>query len=143
MEINIYGKLYVYFIKSIFKDNKKIGIEFIINSNKSDFKVIDGLQRLDMIKNNRIEILNDNYPTNINLTNTNLTNTNLTNTNFLCEINLSIVNNKIIIKSLDVINIDKKEPFNKKINKSIYLNKYSFSKQRTINDIMNILNSKN
>jgi hypothetical protein len=96
-----------------------------------------------MIKNNRIEILNDNYPTNINLTNTNLTNTNLTNTNFLCEINLSIVNNKIIIKSLDVINIDKKEPFNKKINKSIYLNKYSFSKQRTINDIMNILNSKN
>lgn len=129
MEINIYGKLYIYFIKSLFEENKKTGIEIIINNTKSDFKVIDGLKRLDIIKNNKIQVLNNNYPKDLNLI----------NTKYLSDINISVSNNEIKINSLNVIKIDKDDLINKKVNNSLYLNKYATSKNKTVYDIMNIL----
>jgi hypothetical protein len=131
MEINIDGKLYIYFIKSLFESNKKVGIEIIINNTKSDFKVIDGLKRLDLIKNNKIQILNNNYPKDMNLI----------NTKYLSEINISVIDNHIKINSLNVIKIDKDELISKKVNTSIYVNKYATGKNKTVYDIMSILKS--
>jgi len=131
MEINIDGKLYIYFIKSLFESNKKVGIEIIINNTKSDFKVIDGLKRLDLIKNNKIQILNNNYPKDMNLI----------NTKYLSEINISVIDNHIKINSLNVIKIDKDELISKKVNTSIYVNKYATGKNKTVFDIMSILKS--
>lgn len=131
MEINIDGKLYIYFIKSLFESNKKVGIEIIINNMKSDFKVIDGFKRLNLIKNNKIQILNNNYPKDMNLI----------NTKYLSEINISVIDNQIKINSLNVIKIDKDELISKKVNTSIYLNKYATGKNKTVYDIMSILKS--
>jgi len=131
MEINIDGKLYIYFIKSLFESNKKIGIEIIINNSKSDFKVIDGFKRLNLIKNNKIQILNNNYPKDMNLI----------NTKYLSEINISVIDNQIKINSLNVIKIDRDELISKKVNNSIYVNKYATGKNKTVYDIMNILKS--
>ena len=129
MEINIDGKLYIHFIKSIFENSKKIGIEIIIDNLKSDLKLIDGLKRLNQLKNNKFQIMNNNYPKDINLI----------NTKYLSEINLSIIDNKIKINTFNVIKIDKQEPINKKVNTSIYLNKYLTNKNKIVSDIMNIL----
>lgn len=131
MEINIDGKLYIYFIKSLFESNKKIGIEIIINNSKSDFKVIDGFKRLNLIKNNKIQILNNNYPEDMNLI----------NTKYLSEINISVIDNQIKINSFNVIKIDKDELISKKVNNSIYVNKFATGKNKTVYDIMNILKS--
>jgi len=131
MEINIDGKLYIYFIKSLFESNKKIGIEIIINNSKSDFKVIDGFKRLILLKIIRIQILNNNYPKDMNLI----------NTKYLSEINISVIDNQIKINSLNVIKIDRDELISKKVNNSIYVNKYATGKNKTVYDIMNILKS--
>lgn len=133
MEINIDGKLYIYFIKSLFEGTKKIGIEIIIDNIKSDFKVIDGLRRLNVIKNNKIQVLNDNYPKDLNLV----------NTKYLSETNITIIDSKIKINTLNIIKIDKPELINNKVNNSIYMNKYATGKNKTVNDIMNILKNKN
>ena len=129
MEINIDGKLYIHFIKSLFEGSKKIGIEIIIDNLKSDFKIIDGLRRLNLIKNNKIQILNNNYPKD----------TDMINKKYLSEINISVIDNNIKINTLTVIKIDKPEFINKKVNNSIYLNKYTTGKNKTVYDIMNIL----
>jgi hypothetical protein len=54
MDININGKLYVYFVKSVFYNNQKIGYEFIVNSYKSDNILIDSLNRIKKINKNII-----------------------------------------------------------------------------------------
>lgn len=129
MEINIDGKLYIHFIKSLFEDAKKIGIEIIIDNLKSDFKLIDGFKRLNVITNNKIKILNGNYPKDINLL----------NTKYLCDVNITIQDNTIKINNLNIIKIDKQLLPDKKVNNSIYLNKYATGKNKTVYDIMNIL----
>jgi len=131
MEININGKLYIYFIKSLFESNKKVGIEIIINDTKSDFKVIDGLKRLNLIKNNKIQILNNNYPDDMNLI----------NIKYLSEINISVIDNQIKINSLNIIKIDKNKLINEKVNNLIYVNNYTTSKNKIVYDIMDIIKS--
>ena len=53
MDIELNGMLYVYFIKSVFENNKKIGIELIIDIRRSDIMLIDGLKRLNQINKNK------------------------------------------------------------------------------------------
>ena len=129
MEITISGKIYIEFIKSSFINNKKNGIELIINHFKSDFNVIDGLKRINMINNNKIHLLNNNYPIDINTI----------KTKYLSDVEFKVIDNTIKLTFLKIDKIDKEISLNTKINKSIYFNKFATSKNKTINDIMNIL----
>ncbi len=129
-KINIRGKLYVYFTRSLFNGNKRIGIEMIINTIKSDFSVINGLKRLNIMKDNRIQIMNGNYPIDFNII----------NIKYLAEVEFAI-DDIIKIESLKIIKMDRQDTIHDKIHKSIYLNKYATGKNRTVNDIMNILKS--
>ena len=61
MDISLNGTLYVYFIRSVFEGNKKIGIEFIIDPKRSNNQLIDGLNRLNYLNGNKFVIYKDNY----------------------------------------------------------------------------------
>lgn len=125
MEINITGKLYIYFIKSIFESNKKTGIEIIFDINKSDYTLINGLRRMNLLNNNKIKFLNNNYPSNINIF----------AKKCMCEINITLSNNIAKINTLNVIKFD--EGF--KYNSEISVNKYMTNKNKIVFDIMEIL----
>ena len=129
MEININGKIYIYFVRSIFNGNIKTGLEFIINVNKSDNNIIDGLKRLNLLNNNKFIVLLNNYPKEFNII----------NVKYLADIHLSIIDKNIIIKSLNILKIEKEITPILKLNKSLYINKYATKKKRTLNEIMDIL----
>jgi hypothetical protein len=129
MEININGKIYIYFVRSIFNGNIKTGLEFIINVNKSDNNIIDGLKRLNLLNNNKFIVLLNNYPKEFNII----------NVKYLADIHLSIIDKNIIIKSLNILKIEKEITPILKLNKSLYINKYATKKNRTLNEIMDIL----
>jgi hypothetical protein len=174
MDITLSGKLYVYFIKSVFKNNKKIGYEFIININKSDNILIDGLSRLKKLNKNiiyfnindikiPIKIYDKKYLCNISITcntlvlldsNTHIesntlvlldSNTHIeSNTLVLLDSNTHIesntlvsnTNNKLILNDITDIIYDKPE---KIVNRNIKIYNYSTNKNKTIQQIMNII----
>ena len=168
MDITFSGKLYVYFIKSVFENNKKIGYEFIINLYKSDNILIDGLSRLKKINKNviyfnindikiPIKIYDKKYLCNISITCNTLdllgsthsivrntpvgllgsSNGDERNTLDLLDANISnTINNKLILNDITDIIYDKPE---KIVNTNIKIYNYSTNKNKTIQQIMNII----
>jgi hypothetical protein len=128
MDINISGKVYIYFVKSIFKDNQRIGYEFIINTYKSDNKFIDSLNRIKKINKNvlyfditdmkiPVKIYDKKYECNIDIT-------------------YNVTLNKLILNNMTDIIYDKPERI---INKNIKLNNYATNKKNTVNKILDII----
>jgi hypothetical protein len=127
MDITLSGKLYVYFIRSIFENNQKIGYEFIININKSDNTLIDGLSRLKKINKNIIYFnINDiKIPIKIY------------DKKYICNISIMCdTNNKLILNDITDIIYDIPE---KIVNRNIKIHNYSTNKNKTIQQIMNII----
>lgn len=137
MDIILNGKIYVYFIRSVFEGNKKIGIEFIIDPKRSDHNMIDGLTRLNYLNRNKFIVYSGNYPTKYDFVTTKYT------ANFNMQNNFKDSKNVLILNNFDVINIDKVIIPNKQVNNKLYLNKYTTGKDKTIEDIMNIIKVKN
>ena len=158
MDITLSGKLYVYFIKSVFENNKKIGYEFIINLHKSDNILIDGLSRLKKLNKNviyfnindikiPIKIYDKKYLCNISITcNTVVSNTLDMLDTVVCNTPAGLLgstrsierntNNKLILNDITDIIYDKPE---KIINRNIKIYNYSTNKNKTIKQIMNII----
>jgi len=128
MDIILSGELYIYFVKSIFESNKKIGFEIIIDKKKSDSQLIRELTRLNQINQNKIIIYNIN---NINITYTKYKAT--------CEFTYLYNNNQLILNKIFNIEPDKINIPVIEMNKKIYVNKFTTSKQKTINNIMEII----
>jgi len=138
MDINISGELYVYFIRNIFELNKKIGIEIIIDCKKSNNMIIDGLKRLNFMNNNKIIILNENIPNNFDTYSTKyIGNFSFTSFNNLNNDNIP----RLKLNKMDIVEKDKIIIPHKSINNKVFLNKYSTGKNKTVNDIMQIINN--
>lgn len=131
MDITLSGKLYVYFIRSVFESKKRIGVEFIIDIRKSDSQLIDGLIRLNKINKNKIFIKSDNIKSPIKFY----------DKRYTCDITFEYINNidslsDIILKN--IVNVEyEKQP--KIIDNKFKLQNYSTGKEKTIQQIMNIL----
>ena len=133
MDITLYGKLYIHFIKSVFESNKKIGIQIIIDINKSDNILIDGLRRLNLLDKNIIYIENNNIKIYIRLY----------EHKYICNVNIIInSSNKIILTELKDIQYDNSNKINKIIDKKLYIPNYSYGKKKTVEKIMEIINNK-
>ena len=127
MDISLSGKLYVYFIKSVFKNNQKIGYEFIINLHKSDNILIDGLSRLKKINKNVIYFILEDIKIPIKIY----------DKKYLCNISITHdINNKLILNDITDIIYDIPE---KIVNRNIKIYNYSTNKNKTIQKIMNII----
>lgn len=133
MDITLSGKLYIHFIKSVFESNKKIGIQIIIDVNKSDNILIDGLHRLHLLDKNIIFIENENIKTHIRLY----------EHKYICNVNMIISSsNKIVLTQLKDIQYDNINKINKIIDKKLFIPNYSYGKKKTIEQIMNIINER-
>ena len=130
MDIELNGMLYVYFIKSVFENNKKIGIELIIDIRRSDIMLIDGLKRLNQINKNKVFIKNENIKIPIKMYDKKYT----TNTIFKYVSNT----NSIILINMENIRYDKIE---KIIDNKMKLQNYATSKNKSVQKIMDILSS--
>ena len=134
MEIQLSGNLYVCFIKSVFENNKKIGIEFIIDPKKSSNMLISGLKRLNVLNNNRFFVHIKNY-TDINL--------DLYATKYKSDIDILVfpenTNDAVKINAFTITEKDKIVPITKQINKGVYINKYSMGKSNTVREILKII----
>ncbi len=134
MDINLTGKLYVHFIKSVFENNKKIGSEIVINPSKSDFLLIDGLNRIKVIKNNKIIITNDNI----------LCGLNTYLTKYIGEFNFNYhtdINDQTNLQLTKFSLIEKDKVNTSQMNNKIFINNYSTKKYNVVNDIMEIINN--
>jgi hypothetical protein len=135
MDISLNGTLYVYFIRSIFQDNKKIGIEIIIDPKRSNTQLVDGLKRLNYVNGNKFIIYKDNY-----------TNIDLISTKYIADFEFTSVCNieseKNILKLNKMSNIEKDKILSpsRQVSNKIFLNNYSTSKNKTVQDIMTIIN---
>ena len=128
MNISLSGKLYVHFVKSVFVSNKKIGIEFIIDTTKSEESLIDGLKRLRLLDRNKFFIENEYIKQSVRIY----------DKKYTCIINLLINDqNKIILEHITDINYDK---INMIVDKKLFIPNYSISKNKTVLKIMDILN---
>ena len=130
MDIELNGMLYVYFIKSVFENNKKIGIELIIDIRRSDIMLIDGLKRLNQINKNKVFIKNENIKIPIKMYDKKYT----TNIIFKYVSNT----NSIILINMENIRYDKIE---KIIDNKMKLQNYATSKNKSVQKIMDILSS--
>ena len=134
MEIQLSGNLYVYFIKSVFDNNKKIGIEFVIDSKKSNNMLISGLNRLNILNNNRFFVSINNY-SDINI--------DLYATKYKSDIDILVfpenTNDAVKINTFTITEKDKIIPITKQINKGVFINKYSMGKSSTVREILKIL----
>lgn len=134
MEIQLSGKVYIYFIKSVFENNKKTGIEFIIDPKRSDNMLISGLNRLNVLNNNRFFVNINNY-LDINI--------DLYATKYISMIDILILPikeiNVIKINNFSIIEKDKIVNITKNINSGLYINKYSTGKSYTVREILKIL----
>jgi hypothetical protein len=74
--------------------------------------------------------MNNNYPKDLNII----------NTKYLSYIDLTIIDNNIKINSIELIKKDIIQIPEKKVNTSIYLNKYITGKNKIVSDIMKIIN---
>jgi hypothetical protein len=135
MEINLKGNIYVYFIRSIFDGNKKIGLEFIIDPKRSNTQLVDGLKRLNYLNGNKFNIYNDNYSDNFDKLSTKYTG----------EFDFTSIYNddnyKLKLNSINIIEKDKIVTPQREVNKKIFLSSYSTGKNKTVSDIMNIIKS--
>jgi hypothetical protein len=136
MDISLNGTLYVYFIRSVFENNNKIGIEFIIDPKRSHTQLVDGLKRLDYLNGNKFIIFKDNY-----------TNIDLISTKYVAEfefISVSHIESEKNILKLNKMNIIEKDKIlspSRQVSNKIFLNNYSTGKNKTVSDIMNIIKS--
>ena len=130
MDIELNGMLYVYFIKSVFENNKKNGIEMIIDTKRSDVILIDGLQRLNQINKNKIFILNDSIKIPIKIY----------DKKYITNITFKYVSDKNNIQMIrmDDIRYDKIE---KIIDNKIKLQNYATGKNKSVQKIMDIINN--
>lgn len=130
MDITLSGKLYIYFIKSVFESNKKVGIQIIINNYKSDNILIDGLKRLNLLDKNTLFIDLNNIKDTIKIQ----------DNKYTCNINLTInTDKKIILNEIKDIKYDNINKINKIIDKKIYIPNYSYSKKKTVEKILEII----
>jgi hypothetical protein len=136
MDISLNGTLYVYFIRSVFEGNKKIGIEFIIDPKRSNNQLIDGLKRLNYLNENKFIIYKDNYK-NIDL----ITTKYIGEFDFVSISDIDSSKNILKLNKFDIIEKDKILPPSCKVSTKVFLNNYSTGKKKTINDIMNIIKS--
>ncbi len=131
MDISLKGTLYVYFIRSVFENNQKIGIEFIIDPKRSNIQLIDSLKRLNYLNANKFIIYKDNYK-NIDL----ITIKYVGDFDFISVSNIDSSKNVLKLNKLDIIEKDKILPPNRQVSNKIFLNNYSTGKKKTIDDIM-------
>jgi hypothetical protein len=133
MDITLSGKIYVYFIKSVFESNKKIGVELIINIRNSDSQLIDGLIRLNKLNKNKIFIKIDDIKIPLKLY----------DTRYFCNIIFEysnefnkLNNSSLILKEMNSIEYEK---YDKVINNKFKLQNYSTGKNKTVQLIMDKL----
>ena len=128
MDISLSGKIFVYFIRSVFESKQKIGVELIIDTCNSDNQLIDGLQRLNKINKNKIFIKTDDVKIPIRLYDKRYT------CNVTFEYNNNMDNQSILIlKELNVVEYEKTR---KIVDIKFKLQNYATSKQKTIDQIM-------
>jgi len=129
MNIELNGILYVYFVKSVFENNKKIGIEIIINTTRSDRILIEGLKRLNQINKNKIYISNDNIKIPIKIY----------DKKYTSNVTFKYISDKNILEfiKLEDIKYDKVE---KIIDNKIKLQNYATGKNKSVKKIMDIIN---
>jgi len=128
MDITLSGKIFVYFIRSVFESKQKIGVELIIDTCNSDNQLIDGLQRLNKINKNKIFIKTDDVKIPIRLYDKRYT------CNVTFEYNNNMDNQSILIlKELNVVEYEKTR---KIVDNKFKLQNYATSKQKTIDQIM-------
>lgn len=128
MDITLSGKIFVYFIRSVFESKQKIGVELIIDTCNSDNQLIDGLQRLNKINKNKIFIKTDDVKIPIRLYDKRYT------CNVTFEYNNNMDNQSILIlKELNVVEYEKTR---KIVDIKFKLQNYATSKQKTIDQIM-------
>ena len=127
MDIQLSGKLYVHFVKSVFESNQKIGIEFIIDKLKSDNQLIDGLMRLKLLNNNKFFVNNKDIKIPVKLY----------DKKYMCNIFIIIHDNKkIILENITDVEYDK---INKIIDTKLFIPTYSVGKNKTAEKIMDII----
>lgn len=136
MDISLNGTLYVYFIRSVFENNSKIGIEFIIDPKRSNIQLVDGLKRLDYLNGNKFIIYKDNY-TNIDLISTKY----VAEFEFISVYHIESEKNILKLNKINIIEKDKILSPSRQVSNKIFLNNYSTGKNKTVNDIMNIIKS--
>ncbi len=131
MDITLSGKIFVYFIRSVFESKQKIGVELIIDTRNSDNQLIDGLNRLNKINKNKIFIKTDNIKIPLKMY----------DKRYTCNVTFEYINNiddksNLILKELNVIEYEKTR---KIVDNKFKLQNYATSKQKTINQIMNLI----
>ena len=131
MDITLSGKIFVYFIRSVFESNHKIGVELIIDTRNSDNQLIDGLQRLDKLNKNKIFIKTDDIKIPLKIY----------DKRYSCNITveyINSINNKstLLLKELSVVEYEKTR---KIIDNKFRLQNYATGKQKTIDLIMDEL----
>ncbi len=136
MDISLNGTLYVYFIRSIFQDSKKIGIQIIIDPKRSNIQLVDGLKRLNFLNGNKFIIYKDNY-TNIDSIATKY----IANFDFTSVCQNESEKNILKLNKMNIIEKDKILSPSRQVSNKIFLNNYSTGKNKTVNDIMNIIKS--
>jgi len=130
MDISIKGKIYVYFAKSIFVNNQKIGYEFIINTYNSNNNVIDALTRIKKINKNVIFFNLEDIKIPVKIYDIKY--------NGIFDITYDATNNKILLNNITDIIYDKT---NKIIDNKLKLFNYSMNKKNTVNKILDIINN--
>ncbi len=136
MDISLNGTLYVYFIRGVFENNKKIGIEFIIDPKRSNIQLVDGLKRLNYLHGNKFIIYRDNY-SNIDLISTKYT----AEFEFISVCDIESEKNILKLNKINIIEKDKILSPSRQVSNKVFLNNYSTGKNKTVQDIMNIIKS--
>ena len=131
MDITLSGKIFVYFIRSVFESKQKIGVEFIIDTRNSNNQLIDGLNRLNKINKNKIFIKTDNIKIPLKMY----------DKRYTCNVTFEYINNiddksNLILKELNGVEYEKTR---KIVDNKFRLQNYATSKQKTINQIMNLI----
>ena len=130
MDISITGKLYVYFVRSVFVNNQKIGYEFIINAYNSDNKSIDSLNRIKKINKNVIFFKLEDIKIPVKIYDKKYYG--------MFDITYDATNSKIILNNITDTIYDKS---NKIIDNKVKLFNYSMTKKNTVNKILDIINN--
>jgi len=135
MDITLSGDIFIYFIKSVFESNKKIGIELIIDTRNSNNNLIDGLNRLNKINKNKIFIKTDDIKIPVKMY----------DKRYKCNVTFEYKNSidntpSIILKEMNSIEYEKTK---KIVDSKFRLQNYATSKQKTIDNIMDILAKSN
>ena len=130
MDITLSGKLYVYFVRSIFVNNQKTGYEFIINTYNSDNQLIDSLNRIKKINKNVISFNLEDIKIPVKIYDKKYCG--------IFNITYDATNNKIILVNISDIIYDKS---NKIIDNKLKLFNYSINKKNTVNKILDIINN--